>query len=297
MHLDAIAVNAYRNTALPRYDLGMTEDEQVGATVARLRRDKSLSQAELSTLLRARGLAWSQGTLSKVEAGQRPVRLVEAPVLGSALGVDSSALLEGDMLADRPDEVRRELVQAREELAEAQDLVTSLEDCIVALHLFALVRDGRAGGVKVTAGGPASIVIDALEGESPTDWARLRLLRSIGQPGLADQIEQESESAVAGWLECEDAVPEYIADEFDDEDVATFLLERRALAARGVESAERHLVSIEVSLRARDELALALGMQVLFEQPSVRRDGPLADAIVWPEGLAPDLIAPIPDAP
>ncbi|MEN4420637.1 helix-turn-helix domain-containing protein [Mycobacteroides chelonae] len=66
----------------------MDLDIAVGRRVEALRIDAGLSQGELSDRLRQAGLNWSQGTVSRVETGDRPVRFVEALTLAGVLRVD-----------------------------------------------------------------------------------------------------------------------------------------------------------------------------------------------------------------
>lgn len=70
----------------------MDADEAVGKRIEDLRTSRDLSQGELSDLLRAAGLNWSQGTVSRVEAGTRPVRFTEAFTVAKTLGVEALAL-------------------------------------------------------------------------------------------------------------------------------------------------------------------------------------------------------------
>lgn len=60
-------------------------DQAIGQRIQELRERRGWSQAELAMRLRGAGVNWSQGTLSKVEAGERPVRLVEAPTVTRVL--------------------------------------------------------------------------------------------------------------------------------------------------------------------------------------------------------------------
>lgn len=71
-------------------------DEQIGSRIVLLREQRGWNQGELAEALRAHGLNWSQGTLSKVETGSRPIRLTEVPVLLDVLqvGVDDLVDLE-----------------------------------------------------------------------------------------------------------------------------------------------------------------------------------------------------------
>ncbi|QKT12171.1 helix-turn-helix domain-containing protein [Rhodococcus sp. W8901] len=70
----------------------MDADEAVGKRIEDLRSARGLSQGQLSDLVRAAGLNWSQGTVSRVEAGTRPVRFTEAFTVAKALGVEVVAL-------------------------------------------------------------------------------------------------------------------------------------------------------------------------------------------------------------
>ncbi|MBT1002632.1 helix-turn-helix domain-containing protein [Paenarthrobacter sp. DKR-5] len=114
----------------------MSEDQEnnraVGRAVARLREETGLSQSELAQALRSRGVPWTQGTLSRVENGDRAVKLTEAPALASALGSTIDQLLTtpvDDLNAtlvdvinrlkavdDMSDQVIRTLSQMRQEL-------------------------------------------------------------------------------------------------------------------------------------------------------------------------------------
>lgn len=56
-----------------------------GTRIREQRERLSLSQADLVHSLNCFGLMWSQGTLSRVETGQREVRLTEAVVVSKCL--------------------------------------------------------------------------------------------------------------------------------------------------------------------------------------------------------------------
>lgn len=70
-------------------------DRQVGFRLQAAREAGEWNQSELAARLTEAGLRWSQGTLSRVETGQRPVRLTEAVVLAEVLGVALSELIPG----------------------------------------------------------------------------------------------------------------------------------------------------------------------------------------------------------
>ena len=62
-------------------------EEALGRRLTEIREGLGKSQSEFATDLRAANIRWSQGTLSKVETGQRPIRLSEAVKLAALLGV------------------------------------------------------------------------------------------------------------------------------------------------------------------------------------------------------------------
>ena len=68
----------------------------VGGNVRRLRMARGLRQADLAAHMGVHGIAWTQATVAKVEAGDRPVTLEEFLVLGPALVAPVLDLLDGD---------------------------------------------------------------------------------------------------------------------------------------------------------------------------------------------------------
>lgn len=70
-------------------------DREVGARIQTLRESKGMLQSELALGMKARGLNWSQTILSKVERGERPLRLQEAGALVKQLGLVSADELIG----------------------------------------------------------------------------------------------------------------------------------------------------------------------------------------------------------
>lgn len=105
----------------------LTTDQTIGANVraARLRAGIE-QQGDLVPQLREAGLPWSQGTLSRVESGQRGLKFVEAAVLTDVLGVPLSALIDpsaAGFAAD--DEAGWEAVLFAEHLAQIRRTVES----------------------------------------------------------------------------------------------------------------------------------------------------------------------------
>ncbi len=64
--------------------------ESLPAMVRRLRRSLDLTQQQLAELV-----AWERTTVTKIEAGRRPLRAHEVEPLARALGVDPLTLLDG----------------------------------------------------------------------------------------------------------------------------------------------------------------------------------------------------------
>lgn len=82
-------------------------DSQIGERIIRLRELRGWTQGQLAAALRSGGLNWSQGTLSKVESGSRPVRLAETPTIIAVLGASVSDLIGSETftLTEQPSRV------------------------------------------------------------------------------------------------------------------------------------------------------------------------------------------------
>lgn len=98
-----------------------TDDVTIGRRIVELRQYLGWNQAALVAALDGRGLDWSQGTLSKVENGARPVRLVEARYLAMALEVTVEDLLS------QPGEIVTERATTEELIVEARRIIGSLD--------------------------------------------------------------------------------------------------------------------------------------------------------------------------
>lgn len=71
-----------------------TTDKTIGARVRAARIDAGIElQGDLVPQLREAGLPWSQGTLSRVESGQRSLKLTEAAILADVLRTTLAALM------------------------------------------------------------------------------------------------------------------------------------------------------------------------------------------------------------
>lgn len=70
----------------------MSAEVAIGGRLATYRAYMGLSQAELSARIRSHDVNWPQGTLSRVELGERPVRLSEALAISKVLRVSLESL-------------------------------------------------------------------------------------------------------------------------------------------------------------------------------------------------------------
>jgi transcriptional regulator with XRE-family HTH domain len=61
-------------------------DAEIGQTVRVLRERLHLSQSDFAAAIRSKGLGWHQPTVSRIEDGERPLRLAEAIVLSESFG-------------------------------------------------------------------------------------------------------------------------------------------------------------------------------------------------------------------
>ncbi|MCV7719565.1 helix-turn-helix transcriptional regulator [Micrococcus luteus] len=88
--------------------MSIEPNEEIGRAIAAARERAGMNQAQFSAALQAAGLAWYQATVSKVERGERPVRLAEVPMIAEVLQVEPSELIPG---AGGLDSTRRGLTQ------------------------------------------------------------------------------------------------------------------------------------------------------------------------------------------
>jgi transcriptional regulator with XRE-family HTH domain len=157
-------------------------DEEVGRRVEVLRKRLDLSQAEMSERLRANGLNWSQGTLSKVETGARPVRLVEVPALSMALNVEPLALFPGrPALEEEMSRARILFREARAAFHEAEERFASARGRWEALALLVRLADGDTSRYIVLGCSPLDILRKATSGAgSPSRLDEDAVLAGLG---------------------------------------------------------------------------------------------------------------------
>lgn len=97
-------------------------DRALGQAIIARRTALGMRQIELSQALRANGVNWSQGTLSKVELGTRPVRFSEVGVLAATLETTPDQLGDPDAIEQQSklaSHVLDAAIRALQELKEA----------------------------------------------------------------------------------------------------------------------------------------------------------------------------------
>lgn len=99
----------------------MNDDKQIGLNLQRIREEAGLSQKQLAAAVKKAGPRWSQTTVWAVEAGERPLRLTEALLLGNILEVNYHSLVR-DTEQGEYEIALNNLIAAHEELVKALDL-------------------------------------------------------------------------------------------------------------------------------------------------------------------------------
>jgi transcriptional regulator with XRE-family HTH domain len=123
-------------------------DRRFGAALKAQRERRHMSQANLLLELQlSHGIKWHQSTVTKVEAGIRPVRLQEAAAIASILGMNlDDFILIG---ADNREVSRREVSKLEARLLELHAVGTDLHRVVDQRRRF--LEDGlgrmRGGGV------------------------------------------------------------------------------------------------------------------------------------------------------
>lgn len=112
------------------------EDQLTGANVARLRKEKGLSQTALAEVMREQGHDWHQNTVSRIENGRQSLSVGEVRHLGRILGGN---VLAGTALGKSMSELASTLTDAaianglREAvaaLAKAMEALTDVQELI-----------------------------------------------------------------------------------------------------------------------------------------------------------------------
>jgi transcriptional regulator with XRE-family HTH domain len=120
-------------------------DQRFAERVRQVREAKGLSQAHAAMKMAAlHGYQWHQTVWSKIEAGERRVRLSEAVAMASALNVDLADLLED---RSSPDSRRAEISAALTEASRIEAMVSArVEQLRVELNAELSQMEGGGGG-------------------------------------------------------------------------------------------------------------------------------------------------------
>lgn len=152
--------------------MNATPDEEIGQRLQHVREQQNLNQSQAVRALRGAGLVWSQGTLSKVESGIRPVRLAELPAISKAFGVSQSELLAPeDRISSTLQRMRVVEVTTQEAYSDIRRRYLGAVKTRRCLQLLAELSEGRPGPYAVS-------------------WSSARFLRD----GLRDEF---SETGIA----------------------------------------------------------------------------------------------------
>lgn len=118
-------------------------DREIGELCASLRKQRGLSQGQLVEIINATGLRWHQTTLTRVETGDRGLRVKELPCLAEALGISVPDMLRFTT-GPREAVLLARLSAARRAVADAEDEERKILDELQALGITPPER--RAGG-------------------------------------------------------------------------------------------------------------------------------------------------------
>ena len=184
-------------------DVSQKPDSKIGARIAQLRGAMGLKQSDLSESLRLAGLNWSQGTLSKVESGQRPVRLTEAPLLARALDVQLAELLTNpDYIGALREGSDRNVTEASNQLIRAQRAHWRAITHSRAVRLFEEIRDGSRGPYTVHGVDFIGLLECVTGGVAPAPHRELAgILESLGLSELQERLATDALAQVSSWVE------------------------------------------------------------------------------------------------
>lgn len=175
--------------------MNSTPDEAIGRRLQEVRERQNLNQAQAVRALRSAGLVWSQGTLSKVESGIRPIRLAELPAIARALGVSQSELLAPeDPISSALERIRVVEQTAREAYSDLRDRYLSAATTRKSIQLLAELSEGLPGPYTVSCSS-ARFLRQALHDEySETALSAEDALARLGiEPVTVEEVQIESE--------------------------------------------------------------------------------------------------------
>lgn len=148
----------------------MDPNEEIGRAIAAARERAGMNQAQFSAGLQAAGLPWYQATVSKVERGERPVRLAEAPVVADVLQMDPAELIPG---AGGLESTRRGL---------AQHLRTLELEAVIKVERYLEAAAGLdvLDMLEVLASDPSAAFSVSMTAEAFAEWIELHMGSSGG---------------------------------------------------------------------------------------------------------------------
>jgi transcriptional regulator with XRE-family HTH domain len=173
--------------------LGMNPDSAVGQRLADLRKQKELRQEDFLALLEARGVGWTQTTLSRVEGGKRALKATELFAVADALGVEPSQLnpAAGGLFY----EIQSHRLKHREATAAARHAVDLARDLRARLIALILTNEIQSGRTEFVVHGSARQFIDIIsQALSPVAdaWNPRSGEQAVGIDGKEVQEEFES---------------------------------------------------------------------------------------------------------
>ncbi|MDG3014149.1 helix-turn-helix domain-containing protein [Speluncibacter jeojiensis] len=139
-------------------------DKQIGRQIHRRRTTLGWTQGDLAKRLQQVGLNWSQGTLSKVENGERPVRLSETSSLTSVLGVEGLELMSPhDALSSAMLRLHVEIDRLSQVIREADEERSQLDLCQQALSMLLAAAQGKQISTSQTAESLLAIAFSGIQ--------------------------------------------------------------------------------------------------------------------------------------
>lgn len=271
---------------------GGANDATIGERIRSLRGELDLSQGELADRLRKHGLPWSQGTLSKVENGDRPVRLAEAPMLAAALGIEIEDLAAGPsrlgLVLRRAQFREQEAVNRWEEAINEAELARSH---LYAIRLLNALSKGGQGPYVVQQGSVYDFLwvvrLDPERAQMELRFAEIAAALHFTEADFAC-----IPSDIARWIEDEKNAPDYFPP--DRSGRLPDLSEERELLIKGVTVQEmgriivedyRHYVEHKLTEGRLARLILEHYPQVTFNAPERDQLGQKIGGKLWVEGV------------
>ena len=135
-------------SGVDRQHVSTNFNKGVGENIQLVRKARGMSQADLARELTARGFAFQQQGVLKLEGGTRPLRFEEALALAEILGVNPA------VLSDRPVQAAaaaKQLLHVLTDIAEVQQRIADLQHHLQHLESVKVEAERRlaaAGAVK-----------------------------------------------------------------------------------------------------------------------------------------------------